>query len=240
MAKVLFVIPGSIFRHEPLGVMYLSGVLKEVGHETDLVIDGEEDLVLAARHFKPDIVAFSVITGSQARAIELSKRIKGTLSDSILCVMGGPHATFFPKVIYKEGIDGVCRGEGELAMLELANRLDAGQDIANWWMKIGGQAFRNPVRPLIENVDAIPFPDRDLVTKYRRSSQGQVKCFITARRCPFDCSYYFNHAYRRLYRGKGKVVRRRSVDNVIEEIEEVRNRYDIVLIFFSDDTFNIP
>jgi len=242
VAKVLFVIPGTIFRHEPLGVMYLSSVLKEAGHETDLVIDGEEDLLPTVRRFKPDVVGFSVTTGSQARAIELSNRIKGALSDTILCVMGGPHATFFPEVIYEEGVDGVCRGEGELAMLELANRLDADQDItniANWWIKMGGKVFKNPVRPLIENVDAIPFPDRDLVAKYRRFSRCRVKHFITARGCPFNCSYCFNHAYRRLYRGKGKAVRRRSVDNVIEEIEEVRDKYDIALVYFSDDTFNI-
>lgn len=62
---------------------------------------------------------------------------------------------------------------------------------------------------------------------------------MTSRGCPFNCSYCFNHAYRELYQGLGAMCRRRSVQNVITEINLLRQRYPLQIVVFQDDTFNL-
>ena len=96
----------------------------------------------------------------------------------------------------------------------------------------------NPVRPYIEDLDSLPFPDRALV--YERdpiAARSKIKHFLTGRGCPYNCTYCFNHALSEIYRGKGKRFRQRSVDHVIEEIRWVRDRYPLEFVVFVDDTF---
>jgi radical SAM superfamily enzyme YgiQ (UPF0313 family) len=92
------------------------------------------------------------------------------------------------------------------------------------------------VRPLIEDLDRIAFPDRDLVTEYRKTP-NRFQTFVASRGCPYECTYCFNESYRRLYAQKGKVLRRRSVDNVIEEIKQVVRKIPLEHVSFQDDEF---
>ncbi len=225
--------------NEPHGVLHLSSILKKAGHRVSMVVATEEDPVEAALRLKPDLVGYSVYTGTQHYYLELNRRLRAQLS--VLSVFGGPHPIFFPEMIREEGVDGLCRGEGEYATLDLLNALRAHEPfdrIPNWWFKIGGRIIKNPLRPLIKDLDQLPFPDRELLYQAQPASRGiKVKPFITGRGCPYNCTFCFNKAYSDLYGGAGLRIRRRSVDNVIAEIEEVRKRYPLQFITFMDDTF---
>jgi len=94
------------------------------------------------------------------------------------------------------------------------------------------------VRPLVDDLDRLGLPDRDLVYLkdpiYRHS---KIKHFISGRGCPYNCTYCFNHAFSKIYKGKGKRFRQRSVDNVIEELRQVKEGYPLEFVIFVDDTF---
>ena len=106
--KVLFILKSFII--EPLGIMYLSAAVKAAGHKTDLVRISN-DLEKKLDEFNPDIVAYSVMTGDQYLYLNLNQSLKRT--HQFLSVFGGPHPTFFPEKIKEDGINIVCRGEGE-------------------------------------------------------------------------------------------------------------------------------
>ena len=228
--------------NEPHGIMHISALLKQEGHRTSLVVATGEDPVEAALRMKPDVVGYTVYTGTQNYYLDLNRRIKAQLP-GVFSIFGGPHPTFFPEMIEHEGVDGICVGEGEYATLDLLNALQAGAEIAgipNWHFKLDGEMVRNPVRPLLtsEQLDDLPFPDRDLLYgAHPASRRNKIRPFITGRGCPYSCTYCFNKAYRDLYRGLGKAMRRRSVGNVIREIKAVRQRYPLAFITFMDDTF---
>lgn len=236
MAKVAFV-QNLVFEY--LGVMYLSAMLKKHGHTVEVfIVDNDGASLAGLEAFKPDIVGFPCTTGMHVWASGFAAALKKRLD--CMVVIGGPHATFFPEIIREEGVDVVCRGEGEYALLALAGNVDRGvdsTDTANCWFKKNGSVIRNEVRDLTSALDELPFPDRDLyISKYPHLNKSQ-KAIIGGRGCPFDCTFCFNHAYKRLYHGKGKVVRYRSVDNIIAEIRQIRERHDIRTVYMQDDTF---
>jgi anaerobic magnesium-protoporphyrin IX monomethyl ester cyclase len=228
--------------NEPHGIMHISALLKQEGHQTSLAVAAEEDPVEAALRLKPDVVGYTVYTGTQNYYLDLNRQIKAQLP-GVFSLFGGPHPTFFPEMIEHEGVDGICVGEGEYATLDLLNALQADAEITgipNWHFKFNGEVVRNPVRPLLtsEQLDELPFPDRDLLYNVHPASRrNKIRPFITGRGCPYSCTYCFNKAYRDLYRGLGKTMRRRSVEDVIREIKAVRRRYSLEFITFMDDTF---
>jgi radical SAM superfamily enzyme YgiQ (UPF0313 family) len=228
--------------NEPHGIMHISALLKQEGHQTSLAVATEEDPVEAALRLKPDVVGYTVYTGTQNYYLDLNRRIKAQLP-GVFSIFGGPHPTFFPEMIEHEGVDGICVGEGEYATLDLLNALQAGAEISgipNWHFRLDGEIVRNPVRPLLtsKQLDELPFPDRDLLYNVHPASRrNKIRPFITGRGCPYSCTYCFNKAYRDLYRGLGKAMRRRSVEDVIREIKAVRRRYPLEFITFMDDTF---
>lgn len=227
--------------NEPHGILRVSAALKQAGHRTDMVVATEEDPVEAALRLKPDVMAYSVYTGTQLYYAALNRQIKAQLD--VFSIIGGPHPTFFPDIIEEEGVDGVCIGEGEYATVDLMNALQHGEpieNISNWWIRSNGRIRRNPLRPLVTNLDQLPFPDRELLYRAHPVSRARKpKPFITGRGCPYNCSFCFNEAYSELYQGKGRRTRRRSVDNVIQELKEVLERYPLEFVLFLDDTFII-
>ncbi len=240
MASVLFV---QNIAFELIGIMSLSSYLKHKGHSIDLIIETDADKAaqyVAAKG--PDAVAFSTVTGQHKTTLEIATAIKRS-SREIPIILGGPHPTFFPEIIESEPIDIVCRGEGEEAMVDLLERIDQGsgiEDIPNLWVKKDGEIIKNDVRPLIADLDSLPFPDRTVYDKYDYFTSNPVRRFMSGRGCPYDCNFCFNHALKQLYSGKGRFVRMRGRDNVVDEIRQVADGYpSMQRVKFEDDTFTL-
>jgi radical SAM superfamily enzyme YgiQ (UPF0313 family) len=231
--------------YEYLGVMYLSAVLKQEGHEVEVFIDetnsgidSKKKLVNEIAKWKPDIIAFSCTTPSFMWALETARLTKETIAKPT--IFGGPHPTFSPEIIEDPAVDFVCRGEGEAIVKELFKTLNSSADytgIKGLWVKKDNKIFKNPMRLLIEDLDSIPFPDRELyIGKYKYLSKSQ-KNILSGRGCPFDCSYCFNHKLKQVYADCGQYIRWRKPENVIKEIESIQNKYKVKNIHMQDDTF---
>jgi radical SAM superfamily enzyme YgiQ (UPF0313 family) len=136
MARILFI---QDIGYEHIGTMYLAAVLKQHNHKCDLLIENlESNIIEKARIYQPDLVGFSVVTGTQQWSLDMAKRIKSVLHSQI--IFGGPHPTYFPEIIEYEQVDYICRGEGEYALLELAEAVEQKKDtsrIRNIWSKRG-------------------------------------------------------------------------------------------------------
>ena len=223
---------------EPLGIMYLSAALKEAGHKTKLVAIGKDNIEEVVMSFKPDIIAASIMTGSQGEFINLINSLKK--KHDFFAVMGGIHPTFYPDEIKAEGLDCVILGEAEEALVELANSIENKENltkIPNIWVKIKGKVFKNEKRPLEQHLDKLPFADREIVYEHEYWKSQPIRHFIAGRGCPYKCTYCFNHAMVKEYKGNGNWVRWRSVDKVIEEIKDVLEKYGGEMVYFQDDTF---
>ena len=107
--------------YERLGIMTLSSVLKNKGHEVSLTLTeelSEEDIVKNVKTYKPHILAYSVMTGEHVYHIELNQMVRSHYNDA-LSVFGGPHPTYCPEMIEKDYVDAICRGEGEMYFTQL-------------------------------------------------------------------------------------------------------------------------
>lgn len=238
MARLLF-LQNLLFEY--LGPMSISALGKSQGHQCDLLIEsGEKDFLKKIGDWQPDIVAFSCMTGFHPWALETAQKVKAIYG--LKTYFGGPHATFYPQLIEHPAVDIICRGEGEEATIELLNKIDTGEeiaDIANLWLKEGGKVFKNEVRPLEDDLDRFPDPSREIYYKYRYLKTNPNKYFLSGRGCPYDCTFCFNHEIKELYKNKGTYLRKRGINRVITEILEIKERYGIGRVRFIDDTFII-
>ncbi len=238
MAKILFV---QRLGCDYLGIMSISAVLKKAGHQCDVFIYSiEKDIKNKVKKFKPDVVGIPITAGELRDSISIFKVLKNEFK--VITVAGGIHATICPEIIAYEGIDIVCRGEGEYPLLELLNNLDNGEDftnIDNLYVKQNGNIFKNPLRPLIQDLGILPHLDRQLYYKYGFIRDNPVSNFIFIRGCPYKCSYCHNHLVRDIYRGKGSYIRIKDSRLAIEEIKEALSNHKTRLVRFWDDTFTI-
>lgn len=224
---------------EPLGIMTLSAFLKKNNHQCYFLdVKFEKDINSKIKKISPDIIAYSITTGEHQFYQKLNLNLKKQFK--FISVFGGPHCTFFPEFIHENGVDIICRGEGEFPFLELANNLEKGKDITkikNLYIKKSGKIYKNELRNLIENLDDMPFPDRELLNDYKHYRKTKRRYIITGRGCPYNCAYCFNHSYNKLYKNRGKIIRRRSVQNVINELRIIKRKYSPKRFHFVDDTF---
>ncbi len=254
--RVVFPYRGS----ESVGVQALMAFLEANGHETRLVFDPARfagnrgrDIPVLARFFDsnpreianyildmdPDVIAFSVVTGTYRWALEVANAVR--IVKRVPTVFGGIHATATPEsVLARDAVDAIVLGEGEEALLELVESAGRGgfakHDVANAWVKKNGEIFRNPVRPYITDLDALPFPKKsDLYEQMPVLSHNYI--ILSSRGCPHECTYCCNHIYHKLY-GKGAPhVRRRSPTNVIRELERAKEQWNFRHVEFWDDIF---
>lgn len=237
--KVVFIVK-EIEGAEPLGALYVAGCLEQAGHACRFVGTRGNDVLEEVRRYEPSVVAFGATTGLHRYYLGLNAHIKQHYP-RVLSYMGGPHATYFPDVIHTPGIDVVCRGEGEEASVELVNALDRGDDyraIRDLWVKHEGTVYKNPARALRRDLDALPYPPRNLLYDYEPALRLRpLKSFTTNRGCPFPCSYCFNPSLVEHYGSSWKKVRIRSPENVVGEIAEVRSAGSLQVIGFRESIF---
>jgi anaerobic magnesium-protoporphyrin IX monomethyl ester cyclase len=221
-------------------ISIISSVLAQAGYRS-MVVQADSATVGKALSASagPVVLAFSTPTVYAPTYTELSRRLK--TSFDFFSAFGGPHPTYFPDMIEAEGVDGICRGEGEYPLLDLLDRMSNGEPVAgipNWWIKENGTIRRNPLRPLIQDLDDLPLPDHEIFRRAIPQSIWQAMV-VTSRGCPYGCTYCYNHVYRKLYRGKGNVVRRRSVDHVIRELKPLTAYRCYRFVKFLDDLFTL-
>lgn len=238
--------------NESIGIEYLSSALKKEGHNTRLfyepgifselggirskflgkLFNYKEAMIKEIIKSNPDIICFSVISDGYQWSLDIIKKIKKIKNIPIL--IGGIHPTTNPEeTINNKYIDMICIGEGDSAIVELANNFNKRFDIKNIWFKKDNQIIRNPIRPLIKNLDNLPFPDKDLF--YDKAPYFKLEyTLITARGCPYECTYCCNSPLKKLY-PKKDFVRRRSPQNVIDELLLAKKKYNIKFVRFFDE-----
>lgn len=232
----------------PLGITGVAASLRGGGHETGLFVIGNdvEGCIDRITAFRPDAVAFSVMSGNHQGYYAFARRLKDRTG--ITTIWGGPHATFFPEMVEFPWVDAVCVGEGEEAMLELANCFDKENgrlpfDICNFSVKRDGKIQSNPVRPRNRALDDLPHPARDLyMDQFPFLRNHGIKHFTAHRGCPYKCTYCFNDSYNRIYRqqaGDKKVFFSRSPDGIVDEILWLRKQAPIQMLTFVDDVFTL-
>src|SRR3989344_862124 len=246
---------------EPMSIMLLSALAKKhVNSETGLWVMERDDLEQTLRKFRPDIVAFSGITGSHKYYLEAAERVKAADKRPKI-IVGGPHFTFFPGEIKRnESIDALCVGEGDDAWVEwlkaLQNNLNP-NEIPNMVTRENMErVLKNPkgqisgmvdygldpkfMRGGKNNLDDLPFLDRGLVYDNTEFLYRYKRTIMASRGCPFRCTYCFEHQWNELYRGvrnPGAIRQLYGVDRLLDEIEDFTKRYDTRFIKFYDDVF---
>jgi len=231
--SVFFVINSLNFA-EPMGVMLLFSVVKQAGHDAEFGVATDTDLLSRIEEFKPDIVAFSVMTPEYEALLPLIKEIKSRTG--VFTLIGGAHATFFSDIRKEEAIDAVCIGEGERAILEVIDRVlsDGGlEDVNNI---VTAEKPVTDMHPLVTDLDSLPDINREIIYDRPEFKGLLLRSFYTNRGCLYNCSYCFNSKYNKLYH-KQQIFRRRSVKSIMKEVAEVIGKYPTEFIRFSDDTF---
>jgi anaerobic magnesium-protoporphyrin IX monomethyl ester cyclase len=227
---------------EFLGPAAISAMIKKHGHACRVAIGRKpDDFRPVLQEFHPDLVAFSVMTGSHLWALETAGTIKKEYG--IPAIFGGPHPTFFPDFCKEKEVDYLVRGEGEETLLEIMDRLDKNESlegIPNLWLKKNGEIIKGDIRPLQADPDIYPFPDRKLYKEaLGKRLDTKTRTVLSSRGCPYHCTFCFEDSLRELYQGKGKFVRLRKIDKVIEECLILKKETDVRVIYFMDDVFGI-
>jgi len=184
--------------------------------------------------YRPEIIGITAMSNKYPFVLKIAQIAK-KISKDIKIVVGGHHATIFStELIAEDNVDFVVSGEGEITFLELAQKLLRNdgdyRHIRGLTYKNGNNVLTNAVRPLINNLDDLPLSNRDLIINQRYISENNI---ITSRGCPFGCTYCSSEV---IWHRK---VRRRSVANVLKEVEYLINRSGSRHISFWDDSFTL-
>lgn len=180
-----------------------------------------------------DMIGITAMTPDIVWAARIAEGIKKVLPD-IPIIVGGPHVTALPEQTLAEfpAIDIAVIGEGEFTMLELAEAFKAGQ-LQTRLADIGGICFRNngkitksEPRDFLKDLDILPFPAWDLFPQHHNKSSYPV---YATRGCPFGCKF--------CQRVLGNRIRRRSVKNIVTEIEMLLTEFNADGFWFADETF---
>jgi len=234
--KVLFVFKSENFL-APLGLCAVSSAARRAGHETSLCQMNTQDAMSYISRYRPDVVAYSASTGEVKHYLTINAAIKERFPD-IFTIMGGPHPTFYPDVVNYGCLDAICRGEADTVFPDvLAALSDRGSASGIDNIVTPHQKAPSKMRPLVEDLDSLPFPDVSLLYDNTPMGGYPLKSVITSRGCPYNCSYCFNASWRRLYEGKGNAVRRNSVEYVISQIEFIKSKWPLSFVKFYDDIF---
>jgi anaerobic magnesium-protoporphyrin IX monomethyl ester cyclase len=238
VAQVLFV---QHVYYPYQSVMRLSAYLKHRGHKAELIIGDDKQIVNHIKKAEPDLIAFSVLTPDRNRMLSAVGEIKKAGITSPV-IAGGYDITFLPELLEYSPLDIVCRGEGEEPLSELCDRIDGKEDythVQNLWVKENKHIHRNQMRTWILDRDGLPFDDRDIYWKYDPFFKLiPFTSVMAGRGCPHRCSYCFNHKYKEIYRSEGSTgfCRLRTVDNLIEELLMLKQKYKAKYLFFNDST----
>lgn len=220
----------------------LSAILKKHNHKVYVFsVNNSKDihkLATILKTYNPDVAAFTGISSQFLYIAQMTRLVKQWKNIPVIC--GGTHATLFPDdFINLESVDGIVVGEGEEAFLEYLEALQYGRNyfnILNFWFRQGGKIIKNESRDFVQNLDSLPYVDREISDHQKLINLTNFTIFMLAGRgCPSNCTFCSVPYLKE--KGKGEFVRLRSVGNVLGEIKLVSQRYNFKHIYFRDDTF---
>ena len=231
----------------PLGLGYIARVLLDEGHKIEILdinayrLTKEEtiDRVKASRF---DLVGITGLVTEYSQIKWLAGKFKEFHPDKTI-ILGGGLATLAPDFVLKNSdIDILVIGEGEETIKELISAIESGKtltDMDGVMFKNKGVIHRNKPRKIIENLDDIHFPAWELFALEKYLKNPYLRLFdknlrttqiITSRGCPYNCIYCFKDMW-------GQRFRKRSADNIIDEIKLLKDKFNITGIQISDDLF---
>lgn len=229
----------------PLGISYIASYLENHSINVGITDAQAENLsvkqtVTKIKKSSPDVVGINTATATMPDVYRLAEAIK-ELDNEVLVIVGGPHATALPtKTLEESKIDIAVRREGEETMLELVKTMENGGSLS----KVAGISYKEKDkvahtqdRRAIENLDSLPFPARHLLPMDKYSPAGyfapkesRYTTMIATRGCQYKCIFCGQST---TFKG----VRRRTPSNVLDEIEEVVQKYGVEYLEFMDSTF---
>lgn len=227
----------------PLGICYIAAILENAEYDVRIVdMDNEKigstGLIPFLKSCNPKIVGISTTTATYHLVERIAEAIK-EYNEDIVVALGGIHPTLLPgESLQSKSVDVIVRGEGEFAMLELSECVLEKKKKLN---EISGISYRednlirhNKERPLIEDLDGVPFPARHLLKNERYfvalAKSNPTASIIGSRGCPYRC-IFCSQMFRR--------IRYRSPRNIVDEIEHIVKNLGIREIAFYDSTFNV-
>jgi len=203
---------------------------------------GIEEIAERIRAESPRLVFYYIEPLQYSFLKEIAPPLKEAFLDLHFCC-GGLMPTLDPDgVISNLGVDSIVVGEGDVALVDFVNSHLRGKQetgIRNFWFKSAlMEISKNPLRPLEEDLDQIPFSDRSCfdMKSLLRFTGGALPVYAS-RGCRFNCIFCSCPRLRDIYQGKGSYSRVRSVDNIIREILDAREKYEFSQILFTDDIF---
>ena len=206
----------------------------------------EEDLAALIRSYKPDLIGFSLLEIMFAESVRLAGCIKKEFPQ-IPIIAGGVFPTLSPDVVIREpSFDLICVGEGETAILHLAERIAEHKDytdVEGLWVKHDNSITRNPPSAL-HDINTLPFPDFSEfgIHLFYKPMQGRMYKMInieSSRGCINNCTYCAAPQLRKFFREHncGKYFRNMAVGKVIEQIQKAVEKYSPDFVYFSSENF---
>jgi anaerobic magnesium-protoporphyrin IX monomethyl ester cyclase len=247
--RILFVappLPKANTTAQPLGFGYLASVLRQNGFTDVAILDAcslrmsLEETAQYIKEYEPDVLGLTTMTVTVKNALRLAAAAKAQFP-GIKIAVGGVHATVCPdEVVANPNVDVVVRNEGEHSFLEIVKRWDSGdslEGVLGTHIRVDGQIIEHGQSPRILNLDDLPFPARDLmpmdIYKAGLSFPPHIRrrtMLYSARGCPHDCAFCSTAA---VWGGHRCVMR--SATSVLDEIEEVVDRFGVLGFEFADE-----
>ena len=229
---------------EPVGQLILVSVLRDAGHDVRFVdytfceeIDELDHMVRDV-----DVVGIAVSAAAKLGRAALVARHLRTVNARAVFVAGGAYPSIFPlRTLEDTGVDLVVEGEAEEALLELVDTVSRGGDprlLANVSFSRDGALVQNPRRPVVKDLDSLPFPARDVVDYDAYLAKGMSEYgVVTSRGCPFKCTYCKPSTD--FIFGGG--IRLRGPESVVGELVELASLRSTthLPVFFKDDTITM-
>lgn len=220
----------------PIDLMYLAAIAEQCGYEAkikDYSLGG--DLTKDLQEFAPDYLVANIATPTFKQDMEAVAAAKQLLPSLITIVKGAPFLTYNTNVVYENPfIDYVIIGEAELTLKEILESVP-NENIKGICYLDNMQGVKNELRPFNENLDSLPFPARHLIDNsiYKNTLNNKTQAAIkVSRGCPNNCFYCLATAI------SGLNIRNRTAENIIAEIKECIEKYNIKDFFFLADKFN--
>jgi anaerobic magnesium-protoporphyrin IX monomethyl ester cyclase len=240
---------GSLLRSKGFKVSY---VFFKEAQTNGMALPEDEEYKLLEKllgNLAPDLIGLSFMSAFAPAAKEVTKLAR---QFGAPVIWGGAHAVDASDDSI-EHADIVCLGDGEFPLLKLAYAMSNGESydhIKNLGFNNNGKPKKNELYPLLQNLDLVPFPVFGDADKYsidrNKLNHGDPHYIselswyniMTGRGCPYSCSFCSNSFLNEHFKGKGNILRRRTVDNVIEELANAKSRFPkLVGVSGNDEVF---